>query len=281
MPILEEYRELPPLSARRYGVLALLTIMLMLVLIVILRLGRKEVPAAEPEEHAGTAADRSHSLPLPERAARPWQPLPPDEERALLGRIVDQAPIGLREHREAYYYLLAKSHHTTDAELAADLDTEVGYPDFAGQPAIVRGSVVQVRGLLLRLQTVQLSRPPEAGPKTISEGQIMDYDNPEQIYSFVLTEPPQSSLGPDKVSMADAVRVTLRGFFMQNIAYQNQANPPEYVATPLIIGRRLEKIALPEAPRGPIFIIWPVLLAILAAAFALWLFILRGRLRRH
>lgn len=273
MPILEEYRKPNISRARGYRGAVMLAALLVLVLVVIVRMGRQNAPPTPPSGEPEISASAPVALSSP---TQPWEPLSPDEERALLEQIVDQAPIGLREHREAYYYLLAKVHHLTDAEIAAALDTEIRYADFAGQPAIVRGSIVGVRGILLRLQSVQLTKPPDSGPAIIYEGQIMDGDTPEHIYSFALTEPPQSSLQSDRVSMSDAIRVTLRGIFMQNIVYQNQQNPPELVATPLIIGRRLEKTALPNPRPAPTSPLWFITLAIFAAIIALRLFLFTG-----
>jgi len=282
MPILGKYRKPRPIGLRGYRVALMLALLLVVVVVVALRLGKRKEAPRPPTTHREPSASRAATAPPPDTPAPDsnWRALSPDEERAMLGRIVDQAPLGVLEHRKAYYYLLNKVHRMSDREMADRVDREIGYRDFAWQPQIVRGSVAEVQGILLRLQSVPLSNPKEAGLQLIYEGQIMDSDTPDHIYSFVLTERPGAQFKPDRVTIDDALRVRLRGIFMQNIVYQNQQNPPKRVATPLIIGRRLLKISRPSPETGPVSIIWPAALALAACLFGAWLFLLKGRRKR-
>ena len=203
----------------------------------------------------------------PDAAAPPlagWAALPAGKERALLGRVVDQRPLGVREHAEAYYYLLKKAHHVAEATLVDDVNPKVTYMDFARQADLIRGSVVRIRGLLLRLVKTPLQEPDRAGLRAVYEGQILGAEN--RVYSFVLTEPPAAPLVPGQVTTRDGLRVSLAGYFLQVITYENRETPPRRTATPLIIGRELA-LTRKSPPRGSLA--WPWL-AVGAAALA-WL----------
>ena len=222
--------------------------------------GRRDAPRA-PRARTDSSTYR------PEAAAPPlpgWRPLSSIDERKLLGHVVDQRPLGVREHAQAYYYFLKKAHHVTEAELEAEVNPEVTYASFIDEPSIVRGSAVRVRGALLRLARTPLGDPGKAGLSAVYEGQILSADN--RVYSFVLTEPPQAPYEPGRVRMRDGLRVGLAGFFLQVIVYANRQTPPVAVATPLIIGRRLAPLKRAASARG---VSWPWLL--LGVAVLAWL----------
>lgn len=196
-----------------------------------------------------------------------WAPLAPRKERELLGKLVDQVPIGVREHARAYYYLLKKAHHTTEAQLEEDLDKGTTYEEFAYHAEAIRGSVVQVFGLLMRLEKTLLQDPEKAGLPAVYEGQIIDAKR--NIYSFSLTEPPRPPLVPGRVQTRDRLRVRLCGIFMQNIVYKSRHIPPRLIATPLIIGRRLFLAQGGGRASGARSWVWTLLLAIAGLLLAL------------
>jgi hypothetical protein len=166
----------------------------------------------------------------------------------------------------------------TDAALDALLDASIGYADYADRPHEVRGRVATVTGHLLRLERTPLD-PAEACIPVVYEGQVLD--NLNRVYSFCLTEPPRPPFVPGSVGIRDGLAVRLRGVFMQVIAYENRQEPPRMIATPLLIGRRLEPIKR-GAAAGTDSLSWPWLAILLVlgvvAAVALLAAARRGRL---
>jgi len=265
LAILEKYRRDRSLSLRGYRRALVLMLFLAVVLALMVMIGiqaRESVlqpSASPPPAPAAPSPDVIIEDPLPD-----WAPLSPKEERALLGKITDQAPLGVRENREAYYYLLNKVRRMSDTELAERVDRKIQYEDFQNQGDIIRGSVVEVTGTLLRIEETELDYA-QAGLRAIYEGQIMTADG--ALYSFSLTMRPQAPFAPGKVGVRDALPVRLRGIFMQVIVYENRENPPKQIATPLIIGRSLTHIRLPPRPRGSFP--WFTVSALLALAAGL------------
>jgi len=258
MGILENYRKQRPAAIRGYLRVAILSSLFMVVITIMIVLGQRAQEAAGPSAIPSkpiareTHPEDSAPSPVAPGSASAWKLRTPAQERALLARIVDQAPLAVREHREAYYYLLNKVHRMTEAELDAQLDLSVGYGQFAHQADIVRGSVVEVKGHLLRLVETPLD-PSKAGLPAVYEGQIMDRSL--NVYSFRLTESPRPMFEPGKVQIKDARHVRLRGIFMQVVVYQNRAQKD--VATPLILGRRL--VDIPPVNRKSSWV-WPTVL---------------------
>ena len=288
MGILDNYRKQRPSVTRVYLRVAILTALFVVVVTIMIVLRRRAREAeglsripARPAPASALPAAGSGSMPASPPAGLPeWKPLSPAEERNLLAKITDQAPLAVREHREAYYYLLNKVHRMTDAEINAQLDLTVGYEEFANQADIVRGSVVEVKGHLLRLEETPLD-PSRAGLPVVYEGQIMDRSL--KVYSFRLTESPRPAFEPGQLRIEDARHVRLRGIFMQVVVYQNREVPPTDVAAPLIIGRKL--VEIPPVGRKTSWL-WLLVLALLATVIAVRLGIVllpkRGpRHRRH
>ena len=270
MPILERYRGRRSLGGPPYSkVLRLTALLCVLAIAGVMSLARY-ARTSRPEP-APPAEDGASSLAAPEAYALPpdddWEPLSREEERELLAPIVDQVPLGVREHREAYYYLINRVRRMTHEEMGERLDTDVEYQDYELQPHVIRGAVVQARGLVMRLEKTDLASD-KAGLPSVWEGQMVDRRN--QLYSFVLTEPPHE---PFRVGlrMADGVWGDLRGIFMQVIAYPNREDPPQYVATPLIIGKGLRAAPVPPIRRPPVSWPWIAGMAALAAALGVWL----------
>ena len=269
MAILGKYRKRGTEAARgfRRTVILLLLLCVVIALMALLgqkRKGRDREPAIQPAAPLPRAVRGTRSAGLPD-----WHPLPPGQERALLAKVVDQVPLGVREHRHAYYYLLNKMHRLSDTEVASLLDRSIRYGDYARQPDIVRGSMVEISGLLLRYERTPLD-PGKAGFEAVYEGQILDADN--HVCSFSVTEP-HARFVPGRVDIRDARRVRLRGVFMQVIVYQNQEHPPKDVATPLVIGRRLVALPTPRFGARPISWAWIAALAAVTLAIGLWLFL--------
>ena len=278
MVILGEYRKHRKTTSLGHRRIVLLAVLLGLVVAMMALFHRKaaEVHTApsirpRPAVHESPAAPQS---PPAERLASAWHALPPEKERALLARIIDQAPLAVREHREAYHYLLNKLHHMTDAQVAAEADPTISYADYVGQPEIVRGSMVEVAGRLLRLEKTGLDQD-KAGLTAVYEGQIMDAKG--HLYSFCLTKPPSAPFSPGTVRFEDGLRVRLQGVFMQIIVYRDRHIPPRNVATPLIIGRRLIEMQPAQTASDTISWLWVALLALATLGAGLWLFLAARR----
>lgn len=268
MAILEEYRQKSRTRDKRsYRRLVLLGGPFCVVVGMMVALnyygGTSETkPAKRGKSVAATVpASATPRAAKPKPLAKPWTPLAADQERELLSKIVDQAPLGVREHSEAYYYLLNKVARMTHAAIADEVDRTITYSDFDNQPDIVRGSFVEIAGHLLRLEKTPLDAD-ASGLAAVYEGQIMDPDS--LVYSFVLTDLPRAPFVPGHVRPRDALRVRLRGVFMQVIAYQNNEDPPKYVVTPLIIGRRLVQLKRDRGSAVPAWV-WIVGFAGLSA----------------
>ena len=272
MAILGRYRDRrrnETLPLRRVWTLSiLLCLVVMVVLITAQRRLNSTAGSSETPESPAATAPPDAPPPGPPPPSSTWRLLPPDEERALLSQIVDQVPLGVREHREAYYYLINKVHRLTDAQLAEELDPEVTYFDYAKQPEIIRGSVVEVSGMVMRLEMTPLD-PSKAGLAAVYEGQIMDRKS--NIYSFVLTEPPAPPFAPGRIRVRNALRARLRGIFMQILVYGNREVPPKDVATPLIIGRRLERLKVKGLAPPPVSWGWIAVLGVGALVLSVWL----------
>jgi hypothetical protein len=161
----------------------------------------------------------------------------PDQERELLARVQDQFPLSVKEQKEAYYLLLKKARVWSQDELESAADRKIRYDDFAAQPRIIRGAVVEVHGQLLRLVPTAMDRA-QSGFSAVYEGEILDRD--QHVYSFVLTETPSAEFLPGQVSLANHVAVKLSGFFLQVLAHRSKEG--DLFASPLIIGKSLVKV---------------------------------------
>lgn len=253
MAILQEYRKKTRAQGKRgYRRGLILAVLLCLVAVMMVLLnryaGKRSHKPATASQPTRVTAKVSPVPSQPRRGAAAWRPLTARKERELLARIVDQTPLGVREHRDAYFYLLNKIHNMSDVAIAARVDRSITYADYADQPDIVRGSFVEVAGHLLRLEKTPLD-PAQAMLPAVYEGQILDAEN--RVYSFCLTEPPQRPFLPGTMRIRDALRVRLQGVFMQVITYRNREDPPRDVVTPLIIGRRLVESKAGPRPSTP------------------------------
>jgi len=277
MGILENYRRRRPRGIRGYRSAVLLAVLLVIVVAggyaFRARFQRRPVglplraPAAveSPPALAPAAVDSD--------AAAKWTPLSPEKEDELLGEVVDQRPLYLREHRDAYYYLLGKVRSMSDDDLREAIDPTITYSDYGRQPAIIRGTVVEATGRLLWLTRTELDA--KVAPLThVYEGQILDPDM--RIYWFVLTETPGDPFVPGLVTLKQGLRARLRGIFMQVVVYRTRAGKD--MAVPFLIGRRLESrqglrsgVGMPS---------WPWLAGIAAAAVLLILAFVFASLRR-
>jgi len=287
MAILQEYRQQRPLRGG-YFHLAILVVALAAVVGLMLNLAKRiERAAGTPtasEQPSPTrplqGEEKAEHATVETSPAGAWQPLPPEEERALLGRVVDQQPLYVREHREAYYYLLKKVHYLSDAALAAAADKSIVYTDYATQPGIIRGAVVSVTGQLLSLEKTDLD-PETAGIPAVYEGIIRDRRG--HNYVCILTEPPEPPLVPGQVFPSDWRIVRLNGIFLQVVIYRSRHTPPRDIAAPLIIGRRVtplryERGATTRTAAKPVWK-WGVALGVGAALAAILLLTGRWRIR--
>ena len=271
MPVLEKYRARGSRPGSGYRRAIIFGAMLLVVGALFLSLNRASrkgapPPPAPPAPPAATSrdVDDAQAGSMPDQ----WKPLPPAEERTLLAALTDQQPLYVREHREAYYYLLNKAHHMTDSALDSQVNNEITYADYGRQPDIVRGSVVEVTGRLLRLNKTML-QPGKATIPAVYEGQILDRDN--HVYSFFLTEPPGPPFRPGAVRISDGIGARLRGIFMQVLAYDNRENPPKTIVSPLLIGRRLIEISAPDTAPAPLAWYWYALITVGAVVLGTWL----------
>ena len=280
MSILADYRRRRPAAAKGYRNAVLLALLLAIVIgggyAFRTRCRRQpaglalRVPiAGKPSPPPLPAAD----VPPDSDAAAKWTPLSPEKEIELLGEVVDQRPLYLREHRDAYYYLLGKVRNMSDDDLREAVDPTIAYTDYGSQPAIIRGSAVEVTGRLLWLTRTELDA--RVAPLThVYEGQLLDPDM--RIYWFVLTDTPRDPFVPGRVTLKQDMRATLRGIFMQVIVYRTRAGKD--TAVPFLIGRRLEpREGLRSGVGMPS---WPWLAAITAGVVALFLLFARAALRR-
>jgi len=223
---------------RRGGAIRALVLMgtLLLALVWMLAdLGRTRGPVGKGNEQANApvapvvAADTPISAGIPAE----WQALTPEAERRLLAELIDQAPLGVWENAQAYYYLLGKVHHMTDDQVDAAWDSSLSYDAIASDPEVARGAVVQAQGHVLRLVRTELDAS-VAGLSAIWEGQMLDADR--RVYSFVLTEEPELGGYGAAIQTRDGLRAGIRGIYMQTIVYESRGG---LVATPLLIARRL------------------------------------------
>lgn len=287
MPILERYRgrgrrEAVP-GRRLWTLAALLCLLVLAISAATQRYGQPEtVPAAPaaPARREATPAPRPDEpadkaeAPLPDD----WEPLPPAEERELLSRIIDQAPLGVLEHAEAYYYLLNKVRRMTPEAMDSRLDAKVEYQDYDLQPHIIRGAVVEAKGVVLRLEKTPVN-PAKAGAPAVWEGQLLDRKN--RLYSFALTDPPRPPLRTG-LRMRDRMWARLRGVFMQVIVFENRETPPNLVATPFIIARELQPLDVGTfSPTLTLSWPWLVVMALAAVALAVRMSIGLFRSPRH
>lgn len=272
MPILERYRGRGRREAfpgrRLWSLAALLCLLVLAIAAATQRHGQPESVRAAPARREAAATP----APLPDEPAPPadappledWEPLPPEEERELLARIIDQAPLGVLEHAEAYYYLLNKVRRMSPEEMEARLDDAVRYEDYDLQAHIIRGAVVETRGIVLRLEETPVN-PAKAGAPAVWEGQLLDRQN--RLYSFALTDAPRPPLHVG-LRMRDRLWVRLRGVFMQVIVFENRETPPNLVATPFIIARELHPVEV--GTFSPTFTLsWPWFAVMVLAAVAL------------
>ncbi len=283
MSILAEYRRRRPANTKGYRNAVRLGLLLVIVVGsgyafrtryqqqpqpagLALRVPDADKPSSPPPPAGDVAADTD--------AAAKWTPLSPEGEIELLGEVVDQRPLYLREHRDAYYYLLGKARSMSDDDFREAVDQTITYADYESQPAIIRGSTAEVTGQLLWLTKTQLDA--RVAPLThVYEGQLLDSDM--RLYWFVLTAPPRDPFVPDLVTLKQDLHATLRGIFMQVIVYRTRDG--EDTAVPFLIGRRLEPreglsgggVGMPS---------WPWLAAFAAVVVGIFLAFARATFRR-
>jgi hypothetical protein len=173
-----------------------------------------------------------------------WQELGGEDERRMLAALEEQGPLFLREHREAYYYMLNKVHRMSEADLEYLLDPKVTYEDFATRPSIIRGAAVNLRGTLIRFKRTDLGHG-RSGLASIWQGNLVDPEGRPILVA--LTESPEPPLVVSEVGLQKQTpEVTVRGIFIQNVQYENMAG--DTIAAPLIIARELRvanKVARP------------------------------------
>lgn len=201
-----------------------------------------------------------------------------EEERGLLSVVQDRFPLAVHEQKQAYYYLLNKTHVLTQDEIERYIDRDVEYRDFDRQPDIIRGAAVEVRGVLAALVRTEMDME-QSGFSHVFEGLLQDVEG--RRYYFVVTEAPPPELLPGQVSVSDGRGARLAGYFLQIIQYETAGG--DYVAAPLIVGKRLEPRLRPPASRSPqrdllLMIMMIVVLLILTGGF---LYLWHRRTNRH
>ena len=159
-------------------------------------------------------------------------------DRLILETVVDQDQV----EKDVLYYLLRKLRGLSYEEIDSNADLSITMEHYATVPEKCRGRVVQVRGRLMRLAVTKLPDL-SLGMDHIYEGQIVDREL--DMYSFYILEEPVG------IQVMDD-EVVLNGYFLKQLVYQNRKVLPDgtrgLTATPLIVGRRLLRIARP-APR--------------------------------
>jgi len=198
--------------------------------------------------------------------------LPPEQERALLARVQDQYDLAVLEQKEAYYYLIRKVRLLSLPQLLDHLDAEADFDDFAADPDLVRGAVVQVRGQLYRMEKEPMDLE-ASGVSHVYEGEVLGTDG--NLYSFILVETPKPDVRPGRVTRRDRIPVRVTGVFLQNLIYTNRTGKP--FAAPLIIAKEVARLPSETAPHA-LLPTWAAgALALVLLALGTWLLLRRPR----
>jgi hypothetical protein len=154
----------------------------------------------------------------------------------LLDSVADFEDVA---QNRAYAALAEHVRRLTDEEAARILRPDLDFKQLLANPAPVRGEIVRVDGLLVRLEPVRLV--PGAGPPGVEDawrGWLVELDGDGcYVFDFVGL--------PVEVSTRDVVRV--EGAFLKLIRYENQGGASR--DAPFLIARRAFRHVGDETPR--------------------------------
>lgn len=183
--------------------------------------GRSEAPAVE-------------AAPLP-------PPSPPREGMVPFHGVLD----GVKDYEDVaqnrpYAYLAEHVRRLTDDDAKRVLRTDLAYPQLVSAPALYRGEIVRVDGLLVRLEAVRLV--PGAGPPGVEDawrGWIVDTEGDEAYIFDFIGDPPE-------ISNRDMVR--MEGAFLKVLRYESRRGQTR--DAPFLIARQVRHLAEDEIERA-------------------------------